>query len=450
MSRKRLEPGEPGEFIGTPQSWWNDEREIFEISCLIGEPIGKPSRHWGSGATIPKAKAALRRAIKDWEPRAAALGAYGKNCTVDEVVVAWIESYEGDKTKRPQNAGKYRREIERSESPRAKKDKIVIVGSDLGRMKVKDVMPYHIRIHLAQLNWSTNKQSIQKSILNSAFQMVVDDGLLTYNPVLSVKGHRGEQGASRRRRKNAAANPYFPDEPMPFTPEEYAQYRQLESDYFANRDNTRWQRRPDPRFLDLTRLAYESAARPGEVVALRWDDVDVNARTVTICGTVVTADLRVRQIRKLVEDYDLAGNEIGPNPKWQGKDDDAIVLVNFRQPFTKTRDSMRTVRVGAETLAMLRRRRLAAKPGQTLVFPGRSGVVLPTRSMAAAWRAIVQGTTLEWSTPRTLRSTRATRVAEVHGLPAARLILGHEANSMVTTQHYVTLGAAVVDYVDVQ
>ncbi len=54
------------------------------------------------------------------------------------------------------------------------------------------------------------------------------------------------------------------------------------------------------------------------------------------------------------------------------------------------------------------------------------------------------------STLETLRSTRATRVAEVHGVPAARLILGHEENSATTTQASVNLGRPVVDFADVR
>jgi integrase len=69
--------------------------------------------------------------------------------------------------------------------------------------------------------------------------------------------------------------------------------------------------------------------------------------------------------------------------------------------------------------------------------------------MTRVWRAIVKETPLEgWTSPKTLRSTRATRVAEKHGKPAARLILGHEADSPVTTQHYVLEQKAVVNYAD--
>ncbi|MFI9508448.1 hypothetical protein [Nocardia sp. NPDC052566] len=68
--------------------------------------------------------------------------------------------------------------------------------------------------------------------------------------------------------------------------------------------------------------------------------------------------------------------------------------------------------------------------------------------MSLTWKRILAGTGLEWSTPKTLRSTRATRVAEKYGLPTARLILGHEENSPVTGRHYVPDERQVVDLAD--
>ncbi|MRH92889.1 hypothetical protein GFY24_36660 [Nocardia sp. SYP-A9097] len=76
--------------------------------------------------------------------------------------------------------------------------------------------------------------------------------------------------------------------------------------------------------------------------------------------------------------------------------------------------------------------------------------ILRTNKLSTVWHSIVKDTELSWSTLKTLRSTRATRVAEAHGIPAARLILGHEENSAITTQAYVNLERPVVDYADTQ
>src|SRR5262249_3345927 len=126
----------------------------------------------------------------------------------------------------------------------------------------------------------------------------------------------------------------------------------------------------------------------------------------------------------------------------------AVKVVTFRQPFTKTALSMRTIKIGPECLAMLKRRKLASAPGEALVFPSRVGKVLSVATLAEAWRAVVKDTELEWSTLRTLRSTRATRVRERYGLPAAREILGHDEDSRVTSQAYVPTERKVVNVAD--
>ncbi|WP_327145319.1 site-specific integrase [Nocardia sp. NBC_01327] len=416
---------------------------MFETHCRIGEPKPfKPSLARASGKTKRQAKDALKERCAEWKPKATWGGSYDKKCTVADAARAWLTSYEKHPGKRPQNSQTYRKEIERSTSTRAKKDKFVVVDSTLGRMQAVDVKPYHIRLHLEELNWSTTKQEVHKSLLRMTFQMLVEDGLLDFNPVASVRIH-GRVGPRRKAGRAGAVNPYFPDEPQPLTPDEMRRYWQLEAARFADPAN----RRPK-RYRDYTKLAYTLAARPSEAVAVQWGDVDFAAGTVTIAGTIVDCSLRVWQVRKVVDDYALAAHEIVVRGDWHELDDQAVVTVAFRQPFTKTRGSMRTIKVDAECLAMLRERKLAAAPGQALVFPSRVGKILRTNKLSTVWHAIVKDTELSWSTLKTLRSTRATRVAEVHGIPAARLILGHDENSAITTQAYVSLARPVVDFAD--
>ncbi|MFI6998321.1 tyrosine-type recombinase/integrase [Nocardia sp. NPDC050175] len=440
MPRRALKPGEPGD---PSEPEWNEDRQVFETHCRIGEPKPfKPSLVRASGKTKRQAKDALKVRCGEWKPKVTWAGSYDEKCTVAEAARAWLGSYEKHPGKRPQNGKSYRNEIERSTSARAKKDKFVIVGSTLGRMKAVDVKPYHIRLHLEQLNWSTTKQEVHKALLRMTFQMLVEDGLLDFNPVATVKIH-GRAGHRRKAGRAGAVNPYFPDEPQPLTPEEMCRYWELEEARFADPA-----RRTPKQYRDYTMLAYALAARPSEAVAVRWDDVDFTDATVTIAGTIVDCSLRVWQVHKIIEHYELAEHEIVVRGDWRELDDEDVVTVAFRQPFTKTRGSMRTIKVDAECLAMLRKRKMAATPGQALVFPSRVGKILRTNKMSTVWHRIVKDTELSWSTLKTLRSTRATRVAEVHGIPAARLILGHEENSAITTQAYVNLQRPVVDFAD--
>ncbi|MFF0607759.1 hypothetical protein ACFYUD_03705 [Nocardia tengchongensis] len=443
MPRRPLAPGEAGD---PSEPKWNEDRQVFQIYCLIGEPIGKPSRVWASGETKRKAKDALKRRIAEWKPRLGSLGAYGDDPTVLEIVLAWLKKYENDPSVRPQNARMYRREIETVANPNhasAKKDKIVLATSDLGKMKAKVTRPLHIRLHLEQLNRFTTKQALHKTILNQAFLLYVEDGGRDDNPVASIKGYRGEK-APKRRRKNQPVNPYFPDLPEPLDLGEMDLYLKLENAHFAAHPAR------DRRYLDYRQLTYEIAGRPGEAVALRMDeDIDFDAGTITIAGTIVDTELRIWQIRKVIDDYQLEPYEILVKDGWEKLPADHVLCVQFRQPFTKTHLSMRTIKASTDTMAMLRRRKLKALPGQRLVLPSRTQKILPADQMSLVWRAIVKGSPLEgWTSPKTLRSTRATRVAEKYGRPAARLILGHEENSPVTRGHYVAEEREVVNFAD--
>ncbi|MEU3013408.1 site-specific integrase [Nocardia asteroides] len=438
MARQRLKPGEHGE---PSEPKWNEQRGVWQQSCLIGEPIGRPSRVWGSGPTKPKCSAALRARIAEWKPRAANIGVYRDDCTVIDAVRAWLASMEKRPKVPPQTVDSYRREIELSTGRGARPDRFVIATSDLGAMRANDVRPVHVRVHLEQLNAFGGKQRAHKTILSQAFEMLTDDGLLDINPVKSVKGRRGEMAEPSRPRP-AATNPWFEDEPAPFSADDYARYQRMEAEHFAANP------RIDRRYLDFRQLAYEVAARPGECLALRWSDVDLDAGTVEIAGTVVATRATVDGVRKLLRRFGLSESEIVIRKGWQDLSDGALVGVTYRQPHPKTKESRRIIKVGPDVLAMLRRRKLAAEPGAALVFPSQTGLPMNARLTSEVWRKIVADTDLSWSTPRTLRSTRATRVAEKHGVAAARQILGHEEGSKVTTQHYVVVAPTVVDFAD--
>ncbi|MGW0324656.1 tyrosine-type recombinase/integrase [Nocardia sp. NPDC003183] len=444
MPQIELAPGVPGKFS---EPKWNPARRHFQIHCLVGEPYGKPSKLHASGNNKPKARANLKRRVAGWKPRVESLGAYSSNVTVEELCQAWLHRYERDATKRPQNAKHYRREINPATKGRGDKDKITISGSVLGKMKALNVRPFHVRIHLEQMNGTAYKKNRQKSILRNAFQLLIDDGLRDDNPVNSVAGNGGARTkATDRARGRNPVNPYFPAEPQPFSRNEMNQYWEAERDYFHRPNASRWF---EQRYVDFTLLAYELAARPSEALAVRLDeDVDYDRCEVTVAGTIIDSELRVHQVRSIVEQYNLQDGEIVYPRGWPDFDDEDVVCVAYRQPFTKTAQSMRTIKAGPACMAMLRRRRIGATPGHRLVIPSRTGKVVRSEQMSLTWSKVVTGTGLQWSTPRTLRSTRATRVAEKYDLPAARLILGHEVDSPVTARHYVPDPRRVVDLAD--
>lgn len=444
MARRKLRPGEAGDFS---EPKWNDERGVWQINCLVGEHIGRPSRIHASSPIKRKARDNLKLRVAEWKPRAAALGTYSSECTVAEAAEAWLVKCERERKQRNQTTAAYRKEIHRSTGPNANKGKFVITESDLGRMKATDVLPFHVRLHLATLNGFTTKQSLHKVVLSHAFQLLVDDGILVHNPVSSIKGYTGENAPRRPRRPTETSNPYFPEEPCPFTIDEMARYRKMEARYFSPENCQRYKR--DPRFLDYTMLCYDLAARPSEVLALWWNDVDLATGEVLIDATVVKAKIKVWQIRRAIEEFGLTENDIVTRGTSPGMKDDDLVTVTYRQPFGKTRESKGRLIVSDATLAMLRCRNITMEPGQKLVFPSQRGTLMGSSQMSGPWHCVVKGTELEWSTLQTLRSTRATRVAEKHGLAAARLMLRHQENSRVTISSYVRHDKPAVNFSDV-
>ncbi len=449
---QKLNPGEVGKpWPAEPK--WNEERGYFQQSVQIGESFGPPRRLWGKGPSKTACRKDLQKRIKEWKPRVVSDTDYGNNPTVIELVRAWFNHEKKQPTarRRIQTLAPYYQEIEVAAHPRGKP--IKIANSPIAGMKALEVKRRHIRAHLDRLGATPTKQIMHKTILNQAFQMLADDDIRDdfINPVASIKGYNGKD-APKKSRRQKAVNPYFDGEPAPFTEEEMAMYWRLEKKYFAA------DARRDARFRDYTMLLYETAGRPGEGLAIRLDeDIDFEHGTVSIDGTLVPTKVFAGDVAKIIKEFDLSPEEISVRPDWAELDPDVRVSVMFRQPFPKTQSSLRTIKVSPEALAMLKRRKLAARPGQKFLFLSQFGTMVRHVHAEAIFRKIVASTPLEGATLRTLRATKATRVAEKYlpqgkdyALARAREILGHEVGSRITQEHYVAFAERpVIDFVGV-
>lgn len=150
---------------------------------------------------------------------------------------------------------------------------------------------------------------------------------------------------------------------------------------------------------DVVEVQLATGMRIGEVLALRWQDVDLSAGTVTVSGTVAHTAERPRR--------------------------------PFRQDRPKTSSSRRTLRLPGFGLDVLMRRSLTPLD-DTLVFPSRAGTVRDPESVERTLRRIRAGIGMEWVTTHTLRRTVATAL----GTPeAASAQLGNGAG--VARRHYI-------------
>ncbi|WP_024795894.1 site-specific integrase [Tomitella biformata] len=149
--------------------------------------------------------------------------------------------------------------------------------------------------------------------------------------------------------------------------------------------------------LEVVDVVLGTGLRPGEVLALRVEDLDIKAGTLTVAGTVV-------------------GNQ--------------------RQPTPKTRKGHRTVRLPAFALKALQQRLDDPLVDLTgMLFPSSTGTV---RSRANLDRQLREARPddLVHITLRALRRLAATTVDQALGLEAASRQLGHSGTA-VTERHYV-------------
>jgi integrase len=177
------------------------------------------------------------------------------------------------------------------------------------------------------------------------------------------------------------------------------------------------QKRPGPNdsadLNDVFELMLGTGARIGELLALRWCEVDLESPrpTLTITGTIKTE---------------------------RGRG-------TYRKPSPKTDAGVRTVALPPFAVAVLRRRR-AEDPDNDLdaLFATRNGTWQQVANIERRWRKIRQLADLEWVTPHIFRKTVATLISERVDADTASQQLGHSSPS-ITREFYIAKPAIATD-----
>ncbi|MFR9753497.1 DUF2283 domain-containing protein [Nocardia sp. 004] len=131
--------------------------------------------------------------------------------------------------------------------------------------------------------------------------MLVDDGFRDDSPVDAVKGPKGSRAKQTGSRARKVHNPFSPMS-RSRSPQGLSRYGEAERDYFPRPNQFRLF---EQRYMDFTKLTYELAASPSEALSVRFDDVNSDTHEVTISGTIVDTELRVRQLKEIIEQYRL-------------------------------------------------------------------------------------------------------------------------------------------------
>jgi integrase len=159
---------------------------------------------------------------------------------------------------------------------------------------------------------------------------------------------------------------------------------------------------------DIGRMLVATGARIGEILALRWSDIDLMAGTVTVSATVT----RVRGL--------------------------GIV----RQEFPKSEKSNRLLYMPKFAIAVLTRRRVDAFC--EWVFPSAKGALRWPENARYQWEQALEGTTVSWMTTKDCRKALGNFIAQQLDSAAAADQLGH-ASPDVTDKHYVERNLARPD-----
>ena len=273
----------------------------------------------------------------------------------------------------------------------------------VGSLRIREAtvtrLDRHIKTVSDRVGPATAKHCL--SILSGAMSLAVRHGAAAHNPMRDVARVEVESTEVRA-----------------MTFEEVSKARGAVAAYVAGKpivpgEEVRFGRQRADDLLDIVDIMLATGARIGEILALQWSGIDLDAGTALVDGTVIRADTKP--------------------------------AVMIRQPFTKGKKSIVYLLppFGVDAL----RRRLAAKVADTeddLVFPSQSGTIRDPGNVRSTLNRILAKVDLDWVKPHTFRKTVATVIEREADLRTASQQLGHGSEA-VTRKHYVQRAATGPD-----
>ena len=296
----------------------------------------------------------------------------------------WLEEITAEERVTPQTINRYETSLRTAILPA------------LGNLRIREASVGRLDKFLREI--AKDRPSAAKGakvVLGQMFALAVRHGAILTNPVR-------ETGRLRKPRRTVVA----------------LTNKHLEAVRTAIRQ---WQQpvtgKPGPRhngdLADIVDLMLATGARIGEILALRWEDLDLAAKrpTLTICGTIVYV-------------------------KGKGF---------FRQDWTKSDAGYRTTVLPRFAVGMLLGRKLtaAANPHDAM-FTSRRGTWLSPQNVRRQWRQARADTDLKWVTPHTFRKTVATLIDKEVDTKSAAAQLGHGSEE-ITNKYYIVKPALAPD-----
>lgn len=370
MPRERLRPGEHGRI---------SERSSggkFYATTYVRDHDGKRRRVERS--SDKSAEDARRRLQRHLAARRAPLSGQIVNhrTTLAELFEIWISAKVNEDGIKPQTEHGYRQVWFTHGAPQ------------LGELRIAELPTSRANAHIQAVAATTPTSAAQlRIILRGMYGLAVRFDVIAVNPITETR-------TAKRQRRPARA----------LTTEEFERVRAAVRDYSRGRPGIGGPKpgRLLPAFVEL--LAA-TGARPNEVLALRWQDVDLLADppTATITGTLIDHQ---KVPGKPVHRQDLRKGDAPPH---------VVVLPQF----------------GVETLTAL----IGQSGMEGPVFANREGGWMSLANMRRALRAALPDD-LKWVTPHSFRRTVATVVRDALGPDKAQQQLSH-AKLATTEAHYL-------------
>lgn len=369
MPRERMRPGEHGRIT----EWSRGGR--FFASTYVRDADGKRRRvERSSSKSAEDARRLLQRHLLERRtPLSAQL--VTERTTLGELFEMWLAAKSFEDGVKPQTVGQYSQVWQKHGA------------GQLGALRVTELPTSRANSHIQAVAAGTPSQAAYlRIILRGMFSMAVRFDVLAVNPIAETR-------TARLQRKAARA----------VTAPEFEQVRAAVEAYVTREGYGG--PKPGRLLTAFVEVMTATGARPSEVLALRWSDVDLLADppTVTFSGT-------------LVDHQRIAGK---PLHRQEARKGDA-------PPHTVT-----LPRFGVEALTAL----LGEIGPDGPVFASRTGGWMSLANVRRSLRAALPEE-LRWVTPHSFRRTVATVVRDEHGPALAQQQLSH-AKLSTTEAHYL-------------
>lgn len=351
---------------------------VYRARTRIRDLDGVTREITGTGRSSSAAERELKVKIAD---RSAPTGdLIGPDMRISQVADLWLTLYRAEQRSEATTANEYQRVIDN------------VINPAIGNIRVREATAGRLeRLIKAQGSHSRRKKT--KTVLKMMFDAAVIDDALPANPVTStsqLRGHKKQVQALSVADLNAVRSAV---------------------------DAWMTKKRPGPKpntdMPDIVDLLLATGCRIGEVLALRWSDIDLTETppTIAVTGTIKT--------------------ETGKG--------------TYRKSKPKTDASQRTITLPPFAVDVLMRRRIDQPSNHyNAVFATRNGTWHQVGNIERRWRTIRADTGFEWVTPHTFRKTVATLIDRLVDSTTAARVLGHTSDA-ITKEFYIEKNRAAPD-----